>query len=89
MRQTPRSVFRFCVYLQSKENKRHRKLFGFTIGAVNGQRRDASATYGTVEDQSGEDQVRPLPIEVVQQHVGEGGESERSEPGATYGDARR
>lgn len=45
-----------------------------------GQGRGASDTYGTVEDQAGEDQVRPTPIEVLQQHSSERGEGEGSEP---------
>jgi len=54
-----------------------------------GHGRGASSTYGTVEDQSGEDQVRPPPIEVFQQHGGERRKGEGPEARATHSNARR
>ena len=46
------------------------------------------ATYSTVQDQSGEDEVCPSPIKILQQHGGERREGEGSEPRTTHGDAR-
>lgn len=56
--------------------------------AVHEPRPIQQTTYGTVENEPGEDEVGPPPVEVLQQHRGKGCKRERPEPRSADGDAR-